>query len=85
MTNPNLHLTTGEVVKGGVATAAVSADPISQEHVPYLLANHLGPLSFSECIQVLGSVYIAYMLFKGLGGIYLARKLLVKLGVLDES
>lgn len=71
-----------EGVKGVTATAAATA-PTLPTAVPvygsYLTSNGIGLLSFSEIIQVLGAVYVSFLLLKALANTSLGKKIRSKI------
>ena len=62
-----------EGVKGLTAAGSITAP--TPMYGNYLTTHGLELLSYAECMQVLGSVYVAYLLIKGLSNSSIGRRI----------
>tara|TARA_R110000744_G_scaffold246942_1_gene363416 strand:- start:1130 stop:1375 length:246 start_codon:yes stop_codon:yes gene_type:complete len=75
-----------EGVKGVMATTAATAPTVGPVYGSYLTTNGIGLLSFSEIIQVLGAVYVSFLLIKALLNTGIGKKIRSKIsGWRDKS
>jgi len=68
-----------EGVKGVTATTAATAPTVGPVYGSYLTTNGIGLLSFSEIIQVLGAVYVSFLLVKALANTTMGKKIRSKI------
>jgi len=61
--------------KGVTAVTAATAPTVGPVYGTYLTNHGIGLLSFSEIIQIIGSVYVSYLLLKALSNSSLGRNI----------
>lgn len=64
-----------QAAKGITATTAATAPTVGPVYGSYLTTNGIGLLSFSEIIQVLGAVYVSFLLVKALANTGIGKKI----------
>tara|TARA_R110000772_G_C13310322_1_gene440434 strand:- start:30166 stop:30426 length:261 start_codon:yes stop_codon:yes gene_type:complete len=68
-----------QAAKGITATTAATAPTVGPVYGSYLTTNGIGLLSFSEIIQVLGAVYVSFLLIKALLNTSIGKKISSKI------
>lgn len=66
-------------VKGITATTAATAPTVGPVYGSYLSTNGIGFLSFSEYIQVIGCIYVSFLLVKALANTGMGKKIRSKI------
>ena len=64
-----------EGMKGVAATTAATAPTVGPVYGSYLTTNGIGFLSFSEIIQVIGAIYVSFLLLKALANTGVGKKI----------
>lgn len=68
-----------EGIKGSIAAGGIAAPAIEPIYGNYLTTHGFELLSYAECMQVVGTVYVSFLLIKVLSNSWLGEKIKEKI------